>query len=91
MRDRLAAMEDRFAEIAEAIVQPEIIADQAKYQALLKEHAALSPAVEAWRHFTALQSQLAGAEELALRSGRMERGRFSRDGSDLHCQRRLCR
>ncbi|MBR4080906.1 MAG: peptide chain release factor 1 [Clostridia bacterium] len=65
MHDRFSAIEDRLAEIAEAIVQPEILADQAKYQSLLKEHAALSPAVEAWRHFTALQSQLAGAEELA--------------------------
>ena len=64
MHDQFAAMEDRFAEISEAIVQPEIIADQAKYQALLKEHASLEEAVTAWRAFQSLTRQLAEAQEM---------------------------
>ena len=64
MHDRFAAMVDKYEEIAEAIVQPEIIADQARYQALLKEHAALESAVEAWHGYLALERQRAEAEEM---------------------------
>lgn len=64
MHDRFTAMVDKYEEIAEAIVQPEIIADQARYQALLKERAALEPAVEAWNGYLALERQRAEAEEM---------------------------
>ena len=64
MHDRFTAMMDKYEEIAEAIVQPEIIADHARYQALLKERAALEPAVEAWNGYLALERQRAEAEEM---------------------------
>ena len=64
MHDRFAAMVDKYEEISEAIVQPEIIADQAIYQALLKERAALEPAVEAWQGYLVLERQRAEAEEM---------------------------
>ena len=64
MRKRFTAMADRLEEIAVAMVQPEVLADQPKYQALLKEHAALSPAVEAWEAFLALEKQAAEAREM---------------------------
>ena len=41
----------RYQELSEAVSQPEIIADQARWQRLLKEHAALEPAVEAYRAY----------------------------------------
>ena len=41
----------RYQELSEAVSQPEIIADQARWQKLLKEHAALEPAVEAYRAY----------------------------------------
>ena len=54
----------RHEELSEAIVQPEIIADTAKYQSYLKERANLEPQAEAWRRYQALLSDLAQAQEM---------------------------
>ncbi len=54
----------RYEELNEAIVQPEIIADTARYQACLKERAALAPQAEAWSRYQALCSHIAQAEEM---------------------------
>ena len=49
MFDKFEWIVSRYEELSEAIVQPEIIQDTAKYQACLKERAALEPQVEAWQ------------------------------------------
>ena len=54
----------RYQELSEAVSQPEIIADQARWQRLLKEHAALEPAVEAYRAYQKTLSDLAEAREM---------------------------
>ena len=54
----------RYQELSEAVSQPEIIADQARWQKLLKEHAALEPAVEAYRAYQKTLSDLAEAREM---------------------------
>ena len=54
----------RYEELSEAIVQPEIIADTAKYQSYLKERANLEPQAEAWRRYQALLNDLAQAQEM---------------------------
>ena len=64
MFDKFEWIANRYEELSEAIVQPEIIADTAKYQAYLKERAALEPQVEAWRRYTALLDNIAQAEEM---------------------------
>ena len=64
MFDKFEWIENRYEELSEAIVQPEIIADTAKYQAYLKERAALEPQVEAWRRYTALLDNIAQAKEM---------------------------
>ena len=64
MEDKFQWMADRYQELSEAIVQPEILADQAKYQALLKERASLEPAVEAWERYQALLRHQREAEDM---------------------------
>ena len=64
MFDKFEWIAGRYEELSEAIVQPEIIADTAKYQACLKEHAALEPQFEAWRRYQALVSHIAQAREM---------------------------
>lgn len=64
MNDKFQWMAERYQELSEAIVQPEILADQAKYQALLKERAALEPAVEAWASYQALLRHQREAEDM---------------------------
>lgn len=54
----------RYAELNETIVQPEVIADTSRYQAALKERAALAPQAEAWAEYQALCSHIAQAEEM---------------------------
>ena len=54
----------RYQELSEAVSQPEIIADQARWQKLLKEHASLEPAVEAYRAYQKTLEEIGEAREL---------------------------
>ena len=47
MTEKFQWMQERYNELSEAVSQPEIIADTARWQRLLKEHAQLEPAVQA--------------------------------------------
>ena len=64
MFDRFEWIASRYEELSEAIVQPEIIADMAKYQACLKERAALEPQVDTWRRYQSLLDNIAQAQEM---------------------------
>ena len=64
MFDRFEWIASRYEELSEAIVQPEIIADAVKYQACLKERAALEPQVEAWQRYQHLLDAIAQAREM---------------------------
>ena len=55
---------DRYQELSEALSQPDIIADQPKWQALLKEHASLEPSVEAYREYQQILREEAEAQEM---------------------------
>ncbi len=58
--DQFEWMVHRYDELTIAVAQPEIIADQANWQKLLKEHAKLEPAVLKYKEY---QSVLEGIEE----------------------------
>lgn len=64
MESKFQWMAERYQELSEAIVQPEVLADQGKYQALLKERAALEPAVEAWAQYQALVQHQQEAQDM---------------------------
>ena len=64
MLNRFEWIANRYEELSEAIVQPEIIADTAKYQACLKERAALEPQMEAWGRYQRLVDAICQAEEM---------------------------
>ncbi len=64
MFDKFEWIASRYEELSEAIVQPEVIADMAKYQACLKERAALEPQVEAWHQYQSLLDGIAQAQEM---------------------------
>ena len=49
MIEKFQWIQERYDELSQAVSQPEIIADTARWQRLLKEHAQLEPAVEAWK------------------------------------------
>ena len=64
MFDQFQWILSRWEEVSIAIGQPEIIADQAKYQQLLKERASLEPQVAKWMEYQACLRQLAEATEM---------------------------
>lgn len=51
MLEKLQALEERYNELTEEIAKPEIIADQANWQKLMKAHADLEPVVETYRAY----------------------------------------
>jgi len=64
MFEKFDWMVGRYQELSEAVSQPEIIADQARWQKLLKEHASLEPAVNAYRAYQKTLEDIEGAKEL---------------------------
>ena len=64
MFDKLNAILDRFRELDEAIVQPEVIQDYAKYQDCLKERSALQPIVEKYTEYLSVSRHQEEAVEL---------------------------
>ncbi len=54
----------RYQELSEAVSQPDVIADQALWQRLLKEHAALEPSVHAYQGYQETLAQIREAKEL---------------------------
>ena len=64
MFNKFEAIANRYEELSEAIVQPEVIQDTARYQACLKERAALEPSFEAWREYCALTQAIAQTREM---------------------------
>ena len=64
MFDKFEWIASRYEELSEAIVQPEVIADMAKYQACLKERAALEPQVDTWWRYQSLLDGIVQAQEM---------------------------
>lgn len=64
MTEKFQWMQERYNELSEAVSQPEIIADTARWQRLLKEHAQLEPAIQAWQRYQQLLTQQTEAEEM---------------------------
>ena len=64
MFDKFEWIASRYEELSEAIVQPEIIQDTAKYQAYLKERAGLEPQLDAWQRYQRLLDAIDQAREM---------------------------
>jgi protein subunit release factor A len=56
---KMTAIERRFEEVGNLIVQPEIIGKRTEFAKLTKEHAGLSELVDSWRGYLELRKQLA--------------------------------
>ena len=63
--DQLRALDDRYREVEAMLADPDVIADQAIYQPLLREHAELAEVVGAFRQERQLTEDLAVAREMA--------------------------
>ena len=64
MIEKLADIEHKFQEIERKISDPEIIADQSRYQDLLKQHAELEQGVRLYHDYRKTESDLTDAKEM---------------------------
>ncbi len=69
MFDKLSFIEGRFAELESKISNPEIIADQELWRKLCKEHSDITPIVEKYREYKALNDNIEEAREMLADSG----------------------
>lgn len=64
MLEKLKAVEQRYIEIGEELMKPEIVSDNAQYKKLMQEHKHLTPLVEKYREYEAASKAAAEAKEL---------------------------
>jgi len=58
MFDKLSFIEDRFADLEQKISDPQVIADQEQWRKLCKEHSDITPIVEKYREYKALNENI---------------------------------
>lgn len=64
MFDRLSAVEERFVQIEQALVEPNILGKPQEYQKLAREHAEIAPLVETYRKYRDVVRQLEDSKHL---------------------------
>ena len=64
MFDKLKAVEERFEEIGNELMKPEVVSDNETFKKLMKEHKQLTPIVEKFREYRAAKEAEAEAKEL---------------------------
>ena len=64
MFEKLEAVEKRYDELTKMIAEPEIIANQAEWQKLMKEHANIEEIVLKFREYKKIKQAMEEAEEL---------------------------
>ncbi|MDQ6477736.1 peptide chain release factor 1 [Dyadobacter sp. LHD-138] len=66
MQDKLEAIKERFEEVSQQIIQPEIVSNSAKYSKLSKEYKDLGKIVEQYAIYQKLQKDIAGTKEMIV-------------------------
>lgn len=62
--DKLSFLEDKYRELSEKIIDPEVMKDMDNWQKLAKEHAEVEPIVFKYREYTKLQETIEEDKEL---------------------------
>ncbi len=69
MFDKLSFIDDRFKELEQKISDPDVIADQELWRKLCKEHSDITPIVNKYREYKALQDNITEANEMLSMGG----------------------
>lgn len=64
MLERLADLERKYIQLSDDISDPEVIADNEKWRKLMKEHSDMTPIIEKYREYKAVESALEEAKEM---------------------------
>jgi peptide chain release factor 1 len=87
--DKLSAIESQYEGLTQRLGTVEVQADQAEYRKAAKELSDLSPLVEKYREYRAVQKDIEGAEEMARGSDEEMRELAEEELKGLHRQRDL--
>ncbi len=68
MIEKVKALEDKFNEINERLMQPEVVNDNRQYTSLMKEYSELSPIIDKYKQYKKAEEEYREADEL-LSSG----------------------
>lgn len=68
MFDKLEFIEGRYLDLAQKVADPEVINDQKLWQKLMKEHAELTPIVEAYKEYKQSKESIAEMKEILEQS-----------------------
>ena len=69
MFENLREAEKHYEEIAEQLMNPDVVSDTEKFKSLMKEHKNLTPIIATYRSYRAAEDNLAGAKELLDEGG----------------------
>ena len=61
---KIEKISDRYREIEQSLMLPEVISDNLKYSKLMKEYASLTPIIEKYREYTEAERQMSEAQEI---------------------------
>ena len=64
MEDKLKAIKNKFEEISKQVSLPEVISDNKRYRALMKEYSTMQPIVDEYNHYSKLKRDLSEDKEL---------------------------
>ncbi|MBE6705652.1 MAG: peptide chain release factor 1, partial [Ruminococcaceae bacterium] len=64
MFEALKEAEKKYEDIAEKLMQSEVVNDPEMFKNLMKEHKTLTPIIEKYREYTKAEKKIAGAEEI---------------------------
>jgi len=79
MFDRLNELETKFAELSDQISDPDIIADNARWRTLMKEHSDLTPVMDAYREHKRLSESVEEAKNLLNESSDEDLRQLAKD------------
>jgi peptide chain release factor 1 len=82
MFEKINKIEDRLKQLEMELARPEIIRDQKTYQKYSKEHSRLSPIVDSFRKYTAIQQEIENNKSL-LDDHDQEIRKLARDGIEI--------
>ncbi len=77
MFEKLKILEERFEEINEKLMDPDVINDNEQYKNLMKEYKSLSPIIEKYREYKKVQEAFDEAKEL------LDNGGLDKDFKDM--------
>ncbi len=79
MLEKLQQLEDEYNEIQQQMGDAEVIADQAKYQGLVRKYKQLKPTVELFQELKQVNSEIAEAEEILKDGGDDEMAELAKE------------